>query len=77
MEFHDMLHENFQFMGKIIGIRVTTSCYDKASFECAEGKPLELLGGSNLLFLLKEHVGVDARIVMPQNWKDRQFDSQD
>lgn len=52
------------------GILVTTSGYGKASFEFAEGKPLELLSGSNLLYLLKEHPGIDAKIEMPDNWKD-------
>src|SRR3989442_13781316 len=52
------------------GILVTTSGYGKASFEFADGKPLELLGGSNLLYLLKEYTGVEARIVMPEDWKD-------
>jgi len=59
------------------GILVTTSGYGKASFEFADGKPLELLGGSNLLYLLKEYAGVEARIVMPEDWKDPQPDMQD
>ncbi len=58
------------------GILVTTSGYGKASFEFAEGKPLELLSGSNLLYLLKEYAGVDARIMMPEDWKDPQSDAQ-
>jgi hypothetical protein len=44
----------------------------KASFEFAEGKPLKLLGGSNLLYLLKEYAGIDARIMMSEDWKDPQ-----
>ena len=48
----------------------------KASFEFADGKPLELLGGSNLLYLLKEYAGVEARIVMPEDRKDPQPDPQ-
>ena len=59
------------------GILVTTSGYGKASFEFADGKPLELLSGSNLMYLLKEHAGVEARIVMPEDWKDPQPDMQD
>src|SRR5437867_7533810 len=58
------------------GILVTTSGYGKASFEFADGKPLELLSGSNLMYLLKEHAGVEARIVMPEDWKDPQPDMQ-
>jgi len=57
------------------GILVTTSGYGKASFDFADGKPLELLGGSNLLYLLKEHAGVEAKIVMPEDWKDPQADA--
>lgn len=57
------------------GILVTTSGYGKASFDFADGKPLELFGGSNLLFFLKEYAGVEARIVMPDDWKDPQTDA--
>ena len=52
------------------GILVTTSGYGKASFEFADGKPLELLDGSNLLYLLSEHAGVEARIEPPEDWSD-------
>jgi restriction system protein len=52
------------------GILVTTSGYGKAAFEFARGKPLELLDGGNLLHLLSEHAGTDARIVMPEGWMD-------
>lgn len=55
------------------GILVTTSGYGKASFEFAKGKPLELLDGSALLYLLAEHAGMEARIVMPESWVDRPF----
>lgn len=50
------------------GILVTTSGYGKASFDFALGKPLELLDGPNLLHLLKEHAGIDARIIVPEDW---------
>ena len=56
------------------GILVTTSGYGKASFEFAKNKPLELIDGSGLLFLLKEHAGIDARIVIPDDWRDPVFD---
>ncbi|MGN6484250.1 MAG: restriction endonuclease [Thermomicrobiales bacterium] len=46
------------------GILVTTSGYGSASYEFAKGKPLELIDGGQLLFLLKEHLDVDARIIM-------------
>ena len=52
------------------GILVTTSGYGKAAFEFAKGKPLELLDGGNLLHLLAEHAGVEARIVVPEQWVD-------
>ncbi len=52
------------------GILVTTSGYGKAAFEFAAGKPLELLSGSNLLHLLAEHAGIEAKIEMPADWKD-------
>ena len=52
------------------GILVTTSGYGKASFEFANGKPLELIDGGGLLYLLAEHAGVEARIVPPEDWID-------
>ncbi len=52
------------------GILVTTSGYGKASFDFAEGKPLELFSGSNLLHLLKEHADMEARIEPPEDWVD-------
>ena len=52
------------------GILVTTSGYGKASFDFANGKPLELLAGSNLLYLLEQHTGVKAKIEVPDTWKD-------
>lgn len=52
------------------GILVTTSGYGKASFEFADGKPLELLSGSHLLHLLAEHTGIEAKIEVPDDWKD-------
>lgn len=52
------------------GILVTTSGYGSAAFDFARGKPIELFQGSELLYLLKEHAGVDAKIVMPDLWSD-------
>ena len=52
------------------GILVTTSGYGKASFEFASGKPLELLDGANLLYLLEQHAGIKAKIVVPETWVD-------
>jgi restriction system protein len=56
--------------GAAKGILVTTSGYGKSSFDFAEHKPLELVTGSNLLYLLEEHTGVKARIEMPDDWVD-------
>lgn len=50
------------------GILVTTSGFGKASFEFAKDKPLELLSGTNLLYLLQEHAGVEAKIEPPEHW---------
>jgi restriction system protein len=46
------------------GILVTTSGFGPDAFEFAKDKPIELIQGGQLLYLLKE-VGVEARIVMP------------
>jgi len=51
------------------GILVTTSGYGPDAFEFSKDKPIELLDGSQLLYLL-EQVGVKARIVFPDDWKD-------
>ena len=45
--------------------------YGRAAFDFAKGKPLELLDGSNLLYLLNEHAKVDARIITPDDWIDQ------
>ena len=58
------------------GILVTTSGYGKASFEFANNKPIELISGANLLYLLREHAGVDAKIEPPDDWVDFQAGSQ-
>ncbi len=63
--FGTMLNE-----GASKGILVTTSGYGKASFEFANDKPIELLDGSNLIYLLKEHAGIDAKIIVPADWSD-------
>ena len=64
------LYGTMQNEGASKGILITTSGYGKSSFEFASGKPLELLSGSNLLFLLAEHAGIDARIEPPEDWVD-------
>ncbi|MFD2764263.1 restriction endonuclease [Micromonospora eburnea] len=56
------LYGTLQNEGASKGILVTTSGYGAASYEFASGKPLELIDGSNLLYLLAEHAEVEARI---------------
>ncbi len=52
------------------GILVTTSGYRRAAYDFANGKPLELMTGSNLLYLLKEHASIEAKIETPDEWVD-------
>lgn len=52
------------------GILVTTSGFGKAAFDFSKDKPIELLSGSNLLYLLKEYAGIEAKIEIPEDWKD-------
>lgn len=60
--------------GAAKGILVTTSGYGKSAFDFIEHKPLELVSGSHLLYLLEEHTGVKARIEAPEDWVDPQAD---
>jgi restriction system protein len=64
------LYGTMQNEGASKGILVTTSGYGKSSFQFAEGKPLELLSGTHLLYLLAEHAGIEARIEPPDDWID-------
>ena len=48
------------------GILVATSGYGQASHQFAADKPIELIDGSGLLYLLAEHAGIEARIVDPE-----------
>lgn len=57
------LFGSMQNEGASKGILVTTSGYGPTSFEFASGKPIELIDGSNLLYLLSEHAQIEARIV--------------
>lgn len=50
--------------GAAKGILVTTSGFGPAAFEFAKDKPIELIDGGGLLYLLEQH-GVKARIVFP------------
>lgn len=64
------LYGTMQNEGASKGILVTTSGYGSSSFQFAENKPLELLSGANLLYLLQEHAGIEARIEPPEEWVD-------
>ena len=48
------------------GILVTTSSYGPDAYDFCKDKPIELMGGSGLLFHL-EQVGVKARIIFPDD----------
>jgi HJR/Mrr/RecB family endonuclease len=64
------LFGTLQNEGASKGILVTTSGYGKASFEFAQNKPIELIDGGNLLYLLEEHAGIKAKIEVPDDWRD-------
>ena len=64
------LFGTLQNEGASKGILVTTSGYGQASFDFAQNKPIELIDGANLLYLLKEHAGIAAKIEPPDTWKD-------
>ncbi len=62
------LFGTMQNEGATKGILVTTSGNGQASHEFANGKPLELIDGGNLLYLLREHADIEAKIVVPEDW---------
>jgi len=68
------LFGTLQNEGASKGILVTTSGYGKAAFDFAAGKPLELLEGSHLLYLLELHAGIKAKIEAPEGWRDPVLD---
>ena len=69
------LYGTMQNQGASKGILVTTSGYGQASYQFASNKPLELIDGANLLYLLAEHAGIEARIVAPEDWSDPKADA--
>ncbi len=56
------------------GILATTSGDSPASFEFADGKPLKLLDGANLSYLLAEHADLEVTIEPPEDWPDLAHD---
>jgi restriction system protein len=64
------LFGTLQNEGASKGILVATSGYGQASFDFAKNKPIELIDGANLLYLLQEHTGLEAKIVAPEDWVD-------
>jgi restriction system protein len=69
------LYGTLQNEGASKGILVTTSGYGAASFDFANNKPIELIDGANLLYLLEENLGITARIEPPDDWRDPNLDS--
>ena len=47
------------------GILITTSRFAPACWKFAEGKPMELIDGSNLLALIEEHTNLKVKVVLP------------
>ena len=43
---------------------------DRALRDAARNKPIELIDGANLLYLLAEYANINAKIVPPDNWTD-------
>jgi restriction system protein len=58
------LYGTMQHEGANKGILVSTSGYGPDAFEFAKDKPIELIDGGNLLYLLGQ-VNINARIIMP------------
>lgn len=56
--------------GAAKGILVSTSGYGKAAYEFANNKPMQLITGAELLFLLEDHTAIRARIEFPEDWQD-------
>jgi|SRR5579863_334081 len=57
--------------GAAKGILVTTSGFGASTYEFSKNKPIELVTGSNLLSMLSEYAGIEAKIDFPQDWQDQ------
>ena len=68
------LFGTLQNEGASKGILVATSGYGQASYDFARNKPIELIDGANLLYLLKTYADVDAKILPPDSWTDPLWD---
>jgi restriction system protein len=60
------LYGTMQHEGANKGILVTTSSYGPDAYEFIKDKPVELIDGGGLLYLLEQHAGIKARIVFPE-----------
>lgn len=59
------LYGVMQDEGATKGVLVTTSSFGAASRDFAKNKPVELIDGNHLLYLLEEHAGLKAKIQIP------------
>lgn len=59
------LYGTMQHEGANKGILVTTSGYGPDAFEFSKDKPIELIDGGGLLYLL-DQIGTKAKIIMPE-----------
>jgi restriction system protein len=60
------LYGTMQHEGASKGILVTTSGYGTDAYDFSKDKPLELIDGGGLLYLLQQ-IGAEARIIMPDD----------
>ena len=56
--------------GAAKGILVTTSGFGASTYDFSKNKPIELVSGSNLLSMLSEYAGIEAKIEFPDDWQD-------
>jgi restriction system protein len=47
------------------GILITTSHYGAATYDFVKDKPIELIDGAGMLYLLEQHTNTKAKIIMP------------